>query len=157
MAARTLEAREAVVPSDDDKQIAKESIRKLARFRGSRAQPRSVGVHIQPDEGDEEVVVIPTAAFLLLSDILTEMARGNAITLIPIHAELTTQQAADVLNVSRPFLIGLLESNAIPYRKVGSHRRILFKDLMAYKRNADSERREALKQITAESEELGLY
>ncbi len=156
MSAGVLKSREAVLPSDDDKRLAKESVKKLARFRSPRVQPRNVGVRFEPDGGHEEFVEIPMSAFLLLNDILSEMARGNAVTFIPIHAELTTQQAADILNVSRPFLIGLIESGKIPHRKVGSHRRILFKDLMAHKHRADSERRETLKRITAESEEMGL-
>ena len=87
---------------------------------------------------------------------LTQMAQGNAVTLIPIHAELTTQQAADILNVSRPFLVEQLEKNAIPYRKVGTHRRILFKDLMDYKANMDRNRLKALEELSAQGQELGI-
>ena len=126
---------------------------------GDRGRPaaggRQLAVRVEPDDEPEEVV-IPVSAFRLLNDILTEMAKGNAITLIPVHAELTTQQAADVLNVSRPFLVEQLEKNIIPYRKVGTHRRVLFKDLMNYKQTMDHNRLQALDELAAFDQELGL-
>lgn len=144
---------ETVTPSAADAQLARESSRQLAKVLG--AQGESIQVHVRPDDGKEEAVVIPLSAFRLLTDILTEMAKGNAVTLIPVHAELTTQQAADLLNVSRPYLIELLEKGAIPFRKVGTHRRILFHDLMAYKRKTDRERLKALEELSALDQELG--
>jgi excisionase family DNA binding protein len=84
------------------------------------------------------------------------MAQGNAVTLIPVHAELTTQQAAQLLNVSRPFLIEQLEKGAIPYRKVGTHRRVLFQDLMEYKQTMDHNRLNVLEELSAIDQELGL-
>jgi excisionase family DNA binding protein len=155
MAALLGEHPEVVAPTPADAQLAQDSSRRLAKLLGSKKKA-PLRVRIQSDDEATEPVAIPAPAFRLLVDILTEMAQGNAVTLIPIHAELTTQQAADLINVSRPFLIEQLESGAIPYRKVGTHRRILFQDLMVYKRKNDEARAKVLDQLTAEAQELGM-
>ena len=146
---------ETAEPTPEDALIAQESSRRLARYIAGKDE-KAFQVRIQSDDLPDETVAIPVSAFRLLNDILTQMAQGNAVTLIPIHAELTTQQAADLLNVSRPFLIDQLEKNLVPHRKVGTHRRVLFKDLMAYKREMDCTRLEALKQLTTQAEELDM-
>ncbi len=96
------------------------------------------------------------SAIRLLKEIIEEMAQGRAVTLLPVKAELTTQQAADLLNVSRPFLIGLLEEGEQTFRLVGKHRRVLVDDLMSYIRKDDNSRRKAADDLSAVAQELGL-
>ncbi|MEN6493879.1 MAG: helix-turn-helix domain-containing protein [Thermoguttaceae bacterium] len=145
---------ETIAPSENDTRLAEESSRRLARLLGK--QVRGFRLRVQTDDELEETVSIPASAFRLLHDILTEMAKGNAVTLIPIHAELTTQQAADILNVSRPFLVRLLEEGKLACRKVGTHRRVRFQDLMQYKRQMDQERLKALGELAAQAQELDM-
>jgi excisionase family DNA binding protein len=144
---------ETVAPTEADMLLARESSRRLAARLGRQA---SVRLQVLDNGKPAETVAVPASALRLLLHILTEMAQGNAVTLIPVHAELTTQQAADLLNVSRPYLIELLEKGAIPHRKVGTHRRVLLQDLMAYKNKIDQARLEALQQLSALDQELGL-
>jgi excisionase family DNA binding protein len=105
---------------------------------------------------DAPTVKIPAAAARLLVQILDEMSRGNAVKIVPVHAELTTQEAADLLNVSRPTLIQMLNQGLISYRKVGTHRRIPFVKAIEYKRKLESQRREALAELVAYDQEIGL-
>ncbi len=140
------------LPSEADAVLAKETRRVLAsRLRdGDPMQLRIVGGR------SRETVSLPASAVRLLMRILEEMARGNAVTLIPVHAELTTQEAADLLNISRPSLIQLLDEGRIDYRRVGTHRRVRFDSLMKYKRQTDAARRAALAELAAYDQELGL-
>ncbi|AWM37109.1 DNA-binding protein [Gemmata obscuriglobus] len=120
-----------------------------------RAKPTGK-VAVQENGKPGDVVAVSMAAFRLFTDILNAMARGDAGTIIPLHAELTTQQAADLLNVSRRYLVKLLERDEPSYHMVGTHRRIKFHDLMAYSRVADEKRRQALDALAEEGEELGM-
>jgi excisionase family DNA binding protein len=104
-----------------------------------------------------EIVDLPHSVFSVLVRVIHEMAKGNGVRVMPIHAELTTQQAADILNVSRPFLVSLLEKGKIPFRKVGTHRRVKLEDLLVYKEKRDSQRLEALDELARESQKMGLY
>lgn len=146
---------ETITPTPDEAILAQESSRRLSRFVSTKRK-KLLQLRIQPDDAPEETVSIPESAFRLLNEILTQMAKGNAVTLIPVHAELTTQQAADILNVSRPFLVEQLEKGFIPYRKVGTHRRIFFKDLMDFKEAMIRNRLKALEKLAAQSQELGM-
>ena len=109
------------------------------------------------DADSEEIIELPASAVALLLGILRMMARGLGIVLTPLHSELTTRQAADMLNVSRPYLIKLLDAGDIPHHKVGRHRRIRREDVMTYKQKLRQEREAILEQMIAEAQEMGLY
>jgi excisionase family DNA binding protein len=140
-------------PSDAEKALAKESSRQLAPL--IQTDRHSTSISILEDELGQKIVV-PNVAISLLLEILTQMAQGNAVTLMPYHAELTTQQAADLLNVSRPFLVKLLESGELAHRMVGKHRRVLLQDVMKYKENIDRARNETLNELVAQAQELNM-
>ena len=132
----------------------------LARASGQRLAPlarlgRPLTLRVR-DADQAETIELPAGAVTLLVEILEDMASGRAVTVVPQNAELTTQQAADVLNVSRPFLIQLLEEEKIPFRKVGTHRRVRFEDVLRYKEAIDGKRRKVLDELAAEAQELGM-
>lgn len=101
-------------------------------------------------------VHIPAEALEILAVILEQMGQGNSVQVMPVHAELTTQEAANLLNVSRPYVVKLISIGSLPARKVGSHRRIRVQDLLAFKARDDRERREQLNALTREAQDLGL-
>ncbi|HJQ17413.1 MAG TPA: helix-turn-helix domain-containing protein [Allosphingosinicella sp.] len=136
-----------VVPDETDSELAATASRELSRSsRGAITVQLEDGTNLQ----------LPKAVTPLLVHILTEMGNGNAVTLIPIHAELTTQEAANLLGVSRPFLIKLLKNKDLPFHKVGTHRRVLFKDLEEYRIKRESKRRTALDELTKQAQDLGM-
>lgn len=96
------------------------------------------------------------AAFRLLVQILSEMADGNAVTVIPMHREMTSQEAADFLEMSRPSLLKLLDQKEIRFRKVGKHRRILFQDVVEYRKRTMTDRHAALDELAQQAQELGM-
>jgi excisionase family DNA binding protein len=93
----------------------------------------------------------------LLTHIVRELARGNGVSVAPLQAELTTQAAADLLNVSRPFLVKLLETGALPFHHVGTHRRVKLADVLAYRNHRSHARRAALAEMARDAQEMGLY
>jgi len=142
-----LEAYDVAVPTEAEVRMAEESGRILAAYAQDQLR-----VHL--DNG--QALVLPKSVARLLTHILTEMSEGNAVTLIPIHAEMTTQEAADFLNVSRPHLISLLEKGEIPFHKVGTHRRVRFRDIRAYKDRLQADRSRALDDLAELSQKLGM-
>ena len=141
-----------VPPSRADVELARASGQRLALLARS-GRPPTMRVR---DAGREETIELPARAIKLLAEILEDMASGRAVTIVPRNAELTTQQAAEFLNVSRPFLIRLLEEKKIPFRMVGTHRRVRFEDILRYKEGIDAERRKVLDEFAADAQELKL-
>lgn len=141
------------LPSTHEMELARTSGQRLASVAATD-HPLTVRVR---DESEERVIELPSGAVQLLLRLLENMAAGRAVTIMARNAELTTQQAADVLNVSRPFLVSqLLETRKIPYHKVGTHRRVRLDDVLRYKEQVDRDRRQVLDELTAQAQELGL-
>ncbi len=136
------------IPSPSDSQIAQDSQAVLAKHRTKNLELQVVG--------SSDKLTLSVAATNLLEQILQEMAGGRAVKLTSLEAELTSQQAADLLFVSRPYFIKLLERGTIPFRKVGKHRRIQLADVIHYKQQTDSLRLEVLRELSAQAQELGM-
>ena len=137
-------------PTPAESELARASSRLLAACIGHGPTAR-----LRVIDGDG-VIEVPVAALRMLVDILANMAEGNAMSLVPIHAELTTQQAADFLNVSRPYLVGLVERGELEHHKVGTHRRIFFRDLLEYRARSLARSKAAIAELSAQAQELGL-
>lgn len=152
MAANTTPA--TPLPSPEEAVLARESGRTLSAALATRAETQRI--EIIDDKGSSHAVRLPVSALRLLIDVLTEIGEGNAVSIIPIHAELTTQEAADVLNVSRPFLVQLLERGEIPFHRVGTHRRVRYQDVLDYKERIDAQRRRSLEDLAEQAQKLNM-
>jgi excisionase family DNA binding protein len=144
---------EPTVPSEGDVEHAREVRRALERLDVDRGALR---VQIAGAGHKATTIDLPPVVTRLLMNILKETAAGHAITLVPLEAEITTQQAAELLNVSRPFVVGLIDKGALPARMVGNHRRLPLKDVLAYKADNRAKRRQSLRELAALDQELGL-
>jgi excisionase family DNA binding protein len=152
MAASTETLMTPIRPNEQDVRLARRSSSKMSRLKSSRGAFRMI---VTSGE-DKEEITIPAVAFRMLEMILNEMAQGHAVALSPVDREVTTQKAADLLNVSRPHLIKLLESGRIPFRKIGSHRRIRVADVLEYKARMDAEAERAFAELVEQAQELGM-
>jgi excisionase family DNA binding protein len=144
---------EIELPSEEVAEEAREALRPLSELVREHAF-EDVLLRAKRD-GEQVEVRVPRAAYHLFLEVLAQLSNGNAVTIVPVHAELTTQQAAELLNVSRPHLVQLLERKTIPFRKVGTHRRILAADVLAYKRMDDEQRRTIARELTQLADGMG--
>jgi excisionase family DNA binding protein len=136
-------------PSGADEQTLarlEEALRRAASGVGASELVSSFGEH----------VAIPAGAAQALARVASEMAKGNSVAVVPVHHELTTHEAAALLHVSRPHLIRMLDEGRLPFRKVGSHRRVRFDDVAAFRAREDARREALLARIARESQDLGL-
>ncbi len=145
-----------IVPTEEEAILARFSSQRLTTYLQNRSPQRTIRIMKDSGLGEEEAIAIPAAAFDLLIEVLTQMAEGNAVTIVPLHAELTTQEAADILNVSRPYFVELLETGKIPFRKVGTRRRVRYEDVLNYRRDIDFQRTKVLEELAAQAQELDM-
>ncbi|NVZ94646.1 helix-turn-helix domain-containing protein [Pseudomonas sp. D6002] len=143
-----------VLPLEKEVEAAVQGQRALASLLSTKFETQRIDIFDKEDK--PHTLVLPTSALRLLVDILGELAIGNAVKVVPVHAELTSQEAADMLNVSRPHLVKMLEEGAIPFTKTGRHRRIRFSDLMAFKQRREDESQEAMDALAQQAQELGV-
>lgn len=139
----------------EDQKIAISSLQGFQDVSQRIKSSRKKGIKIKVQETGE-FITIPKKALTLLSTILQNMAEGKTISIVPSNSEVSTQQAADMLNVSRPHLIKLLEAKKIPFKKVGSHRRVLLEDIMEYKEHLDKQREAQLDFLSNQAQDLNL-
>ena len=141
------------IPTDQDALQAREASRAIENLHADEDQ-----LLLQLAKAGEVVTTVrlPAAAARLLMQMLAEMGKGRAVSVAPSDVEVTTQQAADLLNVSRPYLVGLIDKGELPVRKVGNQRRLPLADVLEYKDRTRANRLEALRELTAHDQELGL-
>lgn len=142
-----------IIPSDQEATLAREACRALELHH---AADQSLRVQVGAAGREVTTLELPPAVAKLLMQMLAELGKGRAVTLVPTEAEITTQQAADLLNVSRPFVVGLVDKGELPARMIGSHRRVLLRDVLAYKAGSKARARGALTEMVAISQDLGL-
>jgi excisionase family DNA binding protein len=147
-------ALEPIQPDHQDVAIADAALGRVRDYLTNHPADHEL-VRIKVEDSADELVV-PRSAVELFAQILAFMSAGHGVSVVPANAELTTQQAADLLNVSRPYLIGLLAAEEIEYRRVGKHRRIKASSLLAYLRRDDQRRREAADELSALTQEMGM-
>ena len=145
----TTQRHEAIASEQQEEEALRQIEALLSKHHGS--------VTLKATDAKGNGVVLPETLTRILEQAVHLLARHSAVAVTPVDVELTTQEAADILNVSRPYLVRLLESGAMPYTRTGAHRRIRLGDLLSYKAVRDAERKQALDDLTRLNQEMGLY
>jgi excisionase family DNA binding protein len=140
------------LPTREEIEKAKRASRALAEI--ANANKGALSLRPRQTDQPQTTIELPPAISRLVMELLLHISKGEAVTFVPFGAELTTQQAADLLNVSRPYLIKLVETKQLPHHKVGTHRRIRAEDVLKYKRRRDAKRAEALDELARLGQEI---
>ncbi|MGY1898490.1 helix-turn-helix domain-containing protein [Nocardia gipuzkoensis] len=141
-------------PGAIDAEMAARAMRRIKDYL--MQHPAEQTIRVSSEHAGDDALVLPREAVSMLAFILAQAAEGRGVTVVPSHAELTTQQAADMLNVSRPYVVTLLEAGEIPFRLVGRHRRIRYDDLKQYQRRAEAKSRAAMDELAELGQDLGI-
>lgn len=142
------------IPSAEEIALAKLSSQELAAVIESQGESQLVSVIDK--QGQKHEVTLPVSALKLMVEVLTQLGQGNSVNITPIQAELTTQDAADLLNMSRPTLIKLLDAGELPFSRTGNRRKVPFAAVLAYKQKVQAQRIDALDELASLDQELGL-
>ncbi|NUY57190.1 MULTISPECIES: helix-turn-helix domain-containing protein [Salinivibrio] len=142
------------LPSAEEITLAKLSSQALSAVIETNGEAQKI--HVVDKSGQSHEVTIPSSALNMMIEVLTQLGHGNSVSITPIHAELTTQEGADMLNMSRPTFIKLLDANEIPYSRTGNRRKVAYADLMAYKNRLEEKRLAALAELSALDQEMDM-
>ncbi|WP_433661924.1 helix-turn-helix domain-containing protein [Nocardia sp. CA-128927] len=141
-------------PGKIDADVAARAMRRIKDYL--MQHPTEQNIQVTQEHSGEDALVLPREAVSLLAFILAQAAEGRGVSVVPSHAELTTQQAADMLNVSRPYVVTLLEGGEIPFRLVGRHRRIKYEDLKEYQQEHEAKSKAAADELARLGQDLGI-
>jgi excisionase family DNA binding protein len=142
-------AQAALTLDPDEGELRSEAAQLATVLRAPNHKARIIG-----PTGQE--IELPDPIFEALTAIVEALREGNGVSVIPVHHLLTTNEAADLLNISRPFLVRLLDEGAIPFERVGTHRRLRLGDVLAFRLQREEQRRDALSKLVRQAEDLGL-
>ena len=138
-----------------EQKIAKKALSDIDKLVDAFLE-REKSVTIEVGDDEHTHIEVPPSIFAVLKDVLTNMAAGRAFSVVTTDTEISTQVAAEMLNVSRPYIVKLLEAGKIPYTKVGSHRRVKIEDVLMYKANLKKTADDALQNLSDQAQELDL-
>lgn len=147
------------IPNSAERKKASKTIMKISRFTSEKLQADqfTFSLCIRSSRGEnEEVIDVPPTILTYLEFILTNMSQGKGLEMTPLEESLSTQQAADLLSVSRPFLIKLLEEGKIPFQKVGTHRRVKLNDVRVYEQQQQAIRDQQLDFLARQAQDLNM-